>query len=245
MKLGVTASLALAGALASAGFLAIPGSAQATLHGFCSTAAPCTDTGTNTPTSVNPPDFGFSAGGHSAMGDVMIDILVPDTISSPSTTYTISGPLISPATFTASLFSTTPWTLASHPMGGSPLDTYLGISGSPNNPIGAFLPATQTFDSSATGFFVYTADLGSQMLPSNSGASDSDLLTLNKGLPQGSYIVAFQGAAGTRLDATAPSGAILETGAMTPVPEPSTWAMMLIGFAGLALAGYRRALRTA
>jgi hypothetical protein len=25
------------------------------------------------------------------------------------------------------------------------------------------------------------------------------------------------------------------------VPEPSTWAMMLIGFAGLALGGYRRA----
>jgi hypothetical protein len=29
-----------------------------------------------------------------------------------------------------------------------------------------------------------------------------------------------------------------------PTPEPSTWAMMLIGFAGLAFAGYRRALRT-
>jgi hypothetical protein len=26
-----------------------------------------------------------------------------------------------------------------------------------------------------------------------------------------------------------------------PVPEPSTWAMMLVGFAGLGLAGYRRA----
>jgi probable HAF family extracellular repeat protein len=26
-----------------------------------------------------------------------------------------------------------------------------------------------------------------------------------------------------------------------PVPEPSTWAMMLAGFAGLGLAGYRRA----
>ena len=26
----------------------------------------------------------------------------------------------------------------------------------------------------------------------------------------------------------------------TPVPEPSTWAMMLAGFAGLGLAGYRR-----
>ena len=26
-----------------------------------------------------------------------------------------------------------------------------------------------------------------------------------------------------------------------PVPEPSTWAMMLVGFAGLGYAGYRRA----
>jgi uncharacterized membrane protein len=26
-----------------------------------------------------------------------------------------------------------------------------------------------------------------------------------------------------------------------PIPEPSTWAMMLLGFAGLAFAGYRRA----
>jgi hypothetical protein len=27
----------------------------------------------------------------------------------------------------------------------------------------------------------------------------------------------------------------------SPVPEPSTWAMMLLGFAGLGFAGYRRA----
>jgi PEP-CTERM motif len=27
----------------------------------------------------------------------------------------------------------------------------------------------------------------------------------------------------------------------TVVPEPSTWAMMLLGFAGLAFSGYRRA----
>ena len=26
-----------------------------------------------------------------------------------------------------------------------------------------------------------------------------------------------------------------------PIPEPSTWAMMLLGFAGLAFGGYRRA----
>jgi phospholipase/lecithinase/hemolysin len=33
--------------------------------------------------------------------------------------------------------------------------------------------------------------------------------------------------------------------ALTAVPEPSTWAMMLLGFAGLAYAGYRRSLRRA
>jgi len=31
----------------------------------------------------------------------------------------------------------------------------------------------------------------------------------------------------------------------TPVPEPSTWAMMLAGFAGLGLLGYRKARRGA
>jgi hypothetical protein len=30
----------------------------------------------------------------------------------------------------------------------------------------------------------------------------------------------------------------------SPVPEPSTWAMMLLGFAGLGFAGYRRARMT-
>ncbi len=33
--------------------------------------------------------------------------------------------------------------------------------------------------------------------------------------------------------------------AASAVPEPSTWAMMLIGFAGLGFAGYRRAKRAA
>jgi hypothetical protein len=36
------------------------------------------------------------------------------------------------------------------------------------------------------------------------------------------------------------SGTVTET-ILTSVPEPSTWAMMLLGFAGLGYAGYRRA----
>ena len=31
------------------------------------------------------------------------------------------------------------------------------------------------------------------------------------------------------------------TGTLSAVPEPSTWAMMLLGFAGLGFAGYRKA----
>ncbi|HEY1864508.1 MAG TPA: PEP-CTERM sorting domain-containing protein [Roseiarcus sp.] len=227
----MTASSALAGVLAMMGVMAIPGSAHATLHGFCNTSdSGCVDNGTNTPTTLNPPDFGFSAGGHSATGDLMIDILVPDTIANPSTAYTISGPLVGVSTFTASLVKMTAWTSGA-------LDSYLGISASPNNPIGAYLPSTKAFDPSATGFFVYSADLGTQTLPSNSGASNSDLLTLDKQLLQGSYVVAFLNSS----NATANSGAIFETGRMTSTPEASTWAMMLLGFAGLGVAGYRKA----
>jgi hypothetical protein len=71
---------------------------------------------------------------------------------------------------------------------------------------------------------------------------DSDLLTLNKQIPQGSYVVAFITESTGAIQATANSGAIFETG--SAVPEPSTWAMMALGFVGLGFAGYRRA-RTA
>jgi opacity protein-like surface antigen len=36
-----------------------------------------------------------------------------------------------------------------------------------------------------------------------------------------------------------------QTGALTAVPEPSTWAMMLTGFAGLAFAGWRAQRKSA
>jgi hypothetical protein len=35
-----------------------------------------------------------------------------------------------------------------------------------------------------------------------------------------------------------------ETGALTAVPEASTWAMMLVGFAGLGFAGFYRSRRS-
>lgn len=207
-----------------------------TLHGFCSLGNVCTDNGTNTPTGVQPPTFAFASSGGSASGTLWIDILLPDNLTPPSD-FTISGALSG----TANLFSSTPWTTGD-------LDTYLGISASPTNPIGAYLPATQVYQPSAGGFYVYSVDLGSTTLLGTSGVGgagqDSYLLTLGQDLAPGSYIVGFLAQtndAGTGYGATANSGAILETGA---VPEPGTWGLMLLGFAGVGVALRRSRKRT-
>jgi len=202
-----------------------------TLHGFCSLGNMCVEnsTQTNTPTAVNPPVFAFSSSGQSATGTLWIDILVPNTVATPAS-FTISGALNG----TATLFNPIAWT-------SGQLDTYLGISASPTNPIGAYLPATQGFQPTATGFFVFQANLGTQTLLGNSGVGqpgqDTYLSTLDTGLFAGSYIVAFLQQSGA-YGATANSGAILETSPPPPgVPEPATWAMMIAGFgaAGFAL----------
>ncbi len=229
-------TLVLAAASAALAFAATPAFAKPvnppTLHGFCATANPCADNGTNTPTDVNPPVFGFSAGGHDATGTVLIDILVPDNLSQPGS-FTISGALVGANTFTASLVSGTAWTTGQ-------LDAYLGISASPTNPIGAFLPTTQTFQPTADGFWVYQANIGTVTLPSNSGANDNFLLTLDQSLGLGSYVVAYINQSGN-YGATANSGAILETG--NSLPEPATWAMMLLGFGATGIA-IRRSRKT-
>lgn len=241
MKLSVAATSALAGALAIAGGVAMPGSAHATLHGFCAGTAQCVDNGTNSPTSSDPPaNFGFTTSPGPASGDLWLDILTPNNVTAgPS--FTLSGTLSG----TATLFSSTAWT-------SGQLDAYLGISASPANPIGAYLPSTQTLDSGATGFFVYQVDLGTTTLQGPSNPNVSPLESIISGvLPQASYIVGFfnEGtAAAPDFQATANSGAIFETGAPGStrggggtVPEPSTWAMLLIGFAGLGFVGYRKA----
>jgi hypothetical protein len=209
-----------------------------TLHGFCNTSdAGCIDNNVNTPTTLDPPDFGFSAGGHAftspAGGDVRIDILVPDTALGLPSFYTLTGPLIGTATDNATLFSPTPWT-------SGPLDDYLKISASPTNPIGGFGAG------GVTGYYVFQADLGGGItLPSNSGANNSDLLLLGQTLPVDSYIVAFVTNDWKTWGATSSSGAILEMGGGPgghgTVPEPSTWAMMAIGFMSLGDAGFRKA----
>jgi hypothetical protein len=216
--------------------LAVPDTNPPTLHGFCSVAAPCPDTtnGTiaNSPTSVNPPEFGFATSGQSDSGTFYVAILTPDNLAAPGS-FTFTGYL----TGTASLYSSTPWT-------SGQLETYLGgLDASPANPIGGYLPATQAYDPTADGFYVFWAAIsGTTTLPGNTGTNDSYLSTLGQSLAPGSYIVGFL-QQDDDYGATANSGAIFETAPPPPaLPEPSTWAMMLLGFgaAGVAMRRSRR-----
>src|SRR3982751_3584177 len=94
--------IALAGAALAA---ATP--ASATLHGFCNSAAgPCIDNGNNTPTTANPPNFGFWSAPGGETGTLLIDILVPNNLAQPPM-FTLAGPLLGLSTYNATLFSPT------------------------------------------------------------------------------------------------------------------------------------------
>jgi len=55
-------------------------------------------------------------------------------------------------------------------------------------------------------------------------------------LDAGNYYLDISGIAGT----TAGYGGNLSTSLVAPIPEPSTWAMMILGFAGVGFMAYRR-----
>jgi hypothetical protein len=147
---------------------------------------------------------------------------------------------------TATLVSTTAWTsgtLANYIPGMS--------SASPNNPIGAYLPATQVLDPGATGFFVYQADLGTNRLidtgSCQNAATCGPLLSLTGTLANGSYAVGFlNNPTSGNLVATANSGALFAntTGTTVKVPEPPISALLATGLLGLGLLRRRAARRS-
>jgi hypothetical protein len=59
----------------------------------------------------------------------------------------------------------------------------------------------------------------------------------------GFFLPSDFGAVGAYTDVFTPSSATLTVSTASVIPEPSTWAMMLIGFAGLGYAGFRRSMQ--
>jgi hypothetical protein len=191
--------------------------------------------------------WGFSAsgGGQSGLsGMLIIDLLVP-TNDAENPVPALSGKL------NGTSLSIGSWDLEGTVTSGDFLSTFLGFTVSPKDPISAYLPATVALDPGAVGYTVYQERVFDLFTPGKQGDPLNNVFDLTggsytkggsvfPGLPPGTILTGFLQTADGFVSTAQSSALILGAPATTGVPEPSTWAMMALGFAGLGFLGFRQ-----
>jgi len=234
------------------------------LHGACPGCS-AQNIGGDDVTLIGPSGvtgFGFASAPGGSSGDLPLKFLIPDNFSLLQVNNFIAGVKVtgtnqpvggtSLSLFTSATFGNT-WTVNDKSGGNTiGLEEFLGFNAQPPNPLDAWLGATHTAQPMADGYYVLTANVGQFTL---GGQNDplTDIFALSPAVfAKGGFIVA------NLLDAvdknghdlgvvsTAQSSALFFNGASSgpfsvpPVPELSTWAMLILGFIGVGAMAYRR-----
>jgi hypothetical protein len=194
------------------------------LHGFCSTASDCSATTINGNPVIQfngSGQFGFYDAGGPATGTDIVVFLSPTNLGS---SITVNETNTGSSTGTASLVAGE-WT-------SGKLDTFLGLSSNPENPFDNY-GGPSGIDSSATGFFVYELNLGTETLQDQAKDSSNPLFTISGGLGAGDFVLDFL--CNSDCIGTPNSEALDSAGPNTPpsVPEPSSLSMLGLGVLGL------------
>ena len=192
------------------------------LHGFCASPSDCSATSVNGNPVIQfngSAQFGFYDAGGPVTGVDEIVILSTTNVGA-TIPFSVDGV---PDSF--SLFSTIPWSSGA-------LDTFLGISASPQNPFNNY-GGPMGIDTTVTGFFVYDA-IGFSTLENQAGELNNPLFTITGGLAAGDFALDFLLPTGdSKWIGTANSEALESVGPSTPVPEPSSLGMIGVGLVGL------------
>ena len=160
------------------------------LHGACPGCTSQQVDGSQNVTVLGPggvTGFGFTSSPAGNTGALQLEFLIPNSFS--LTAVQLFAGLVTVTSTTGpnsglTLFSTTAWT-------SGDLTGYLSIAAAPPNPLNAWLPATQTVQPTATGYYVLFADMGQYTLQ---GQSDplADIFSLSPAIfANGGFITAF------------------------------------------------------